>query len=311
MTMIAIANESYPEPGYIKDGNSDYQVQKTVIWTKEMGDIEDGKDKLVDRMESNDFDPNDSDLRRGSNVLQGLMSTRKRKLNRIPRTPVGLQKILEGIPGDEENTEGSDSVSPAFNPTTPSTVQTTESSGTAQTQGPRMILEFTPVREPEPALHFESEERTDMSMFIAPVVMNSAKVAHSNWMVDSGAGMSGTSSTTNLKDTMRCKIPITPAFGEVMNATSEGLINDPTFKQLGIKAIHIEGMHHNLLSVHQVCTGGESGEEQVGIFTSEGCQFFPLSKCKEALKIMSKCSNTFYGLVNGGVYVYAPAGTKK
>ena len=75
-----------------------------------------------------------------------------------------------------------------------------------------------------------------------------------------------------MKDTMRCKIPITPAFGEVMNATSEGLISDPTFKKLRIKAIHIEGIHHNLLSVHQVCTGGESGEEQVGVFPSEGRQ---------------------------------------
>ena len=65
----------------------------------------------------------------------------------------------------------------------------------------------------------------------------------------------GFADTINLKDTMRCKIPITPAFGEVINATSEGLISDPTFKKLGIKAIHIEGMHHNLLSVHQVCTG--------------------------------------------------------
>ena len=96
-----------------------------------------------------------------------------------------------------------------------------------------------------------------------------------------------------------------------MNATSEGTISDPTFDKLGIKAIHIEGMHHNLLSVYQVCAGGGSGEEQVGIFTAEGWQFFPLSQCREALKIMSKCSNTFYGLVNGGVFVYAPAGTKK
>ena len=259
-------------------------------------------------------------------MIQGLISNKKRRLNRTPRTLLGLKKILEGSPGAEDNTEGSDSDSAAYNPTSPpstmesvesyatsppSTVLTTESSGTARTQGPRMILEFTPVREQAPAVDFESEERTDMSMFIAPVVMNSAQVAQSNWMVDSGAGMSGTSSTINLKDTMRCKIPITPAFGEVMNATSEGLISDPTFKKLGIKAIHIEGMHHNLLSVHQVCTGKESGEEQVGIFTSEGCQFFPLSKCKEALKIMSKCNNTFYGLVKGGVYVYAPAGSKK
>ena len=96
-----------------------------------------------------------------------------------------------------------------------------------------------------------------------------------------------------------------------MNATTEGLISDPTFKEVGIKAIHVEGMHHNLLSVHQVYTGGESGKEQVGIFTSEGCQFFPLSKSIEALKIMSTCKSTFYGLVKGGVYVYAPAGSKK
>ena len=188
---------------------------------------------------------------------------------------------------------------------------TTESSGNERTQGPRTTLEFTPIREPEPAVDSNSEERTDMSVFMAPVVMNSAQIAQSNWMTDSGAGMSGTSSTTNLKDTMRCRIPITPAFGGVMNATSEGLISDPTFKKLGIKAIHIEGMHRNLQSVHQVCKGGESGEEQVGIFTSEGCQFFPLSKCKEAFKIMSKCNNTFYGLVKGGVFSYAPAGPEK
>ena len=160
-------------------------------------------------------------------------------------------------------------------------------------------------------MDFVSEKRTDVSMFIAPVVMNSAQLAHTSWMVDSGAGMSGTASTTNLIDTIRCKIPITPAFRSVMNATTEGLISDPTFKGLGLKAIHIEGMHHNLLSVHQVCTGGESGEEQVGIFTSEGCHFFPQSKSREALKIMSTCKNTFYGLVKGVVYVYAPAGFKK
>ena len=196
----------------------------------------------------------------------------------------------------DDHTEGSESASPALG--------TTESSRKARIQGPGTTLEFTPVREPEPAVDFDSQKRTDTSIFIAPVAMNSAQIAHSNWMVDSGAGMSGTSSTINLKDTMRCKIPITPAFGAVMNATA-------TLEGLGIKAIHIEGMHHNLLSVHQVCTGGESGDEQVGIFTSEGCQFFPLSKSREALKIMLTCKNTFYGLVKGGVYVYAPTGSKK
>ena len=114
----------------------------------------------------------------------------------------------------------------------------------------------------------------NMSMSIAPVAMLSAQSHSINWMVDSGAGMSGTSSTSNLRDTMSCHIPITPAFGSVLNA-----------RKLGIRVIHIDGMHHNLLSVHQVFT---SGQEQVGIFTSEGCQFFPLSACREALNIMSK-----------------------
>ena len=66
--------------------------------------------------------------------------------------------------GDEE----SQSKSPAFNPTSPATMSTVESYATsrpstvkstessyARTQGPRTILEFTPVREPEPAVEHE------------------------------------------------------------------------------------------------------------------------------------------------------------
>ena len=81
----------------------------------------------------------------------------------------------------------------------------------------------------------DSDERSYMSMFIALVAMNCAQVATTNWMVDSGAG----NSTINLRNTMRYKIPITPAFRAVMNATTEGMMSDPTFKKLGIKAIHI------------------------------------------------------------------------
>ena len=97
-----------------------------------MGNIEDTKDKLVDKMESNDFDPYDLDLQRGSNVTQGLVSNKKRRLNRTPRTPLRLKKILEGIPGAEDDTEGSDSDSPAYNPTSPpSTMERVESYATS------------------------------------------------------------------------------------------------------------------------------------------------------------------------------------
>ena len=98
LSMCAIVNESYPEPMCIKNGKSDFQAQKTVIWTSQMGNIEDTKDKLVDKMESNELDPNKPVLRRGCNATQGLVSNKKRKLNRTPRTPLGLKMILEGIP---------------------------------------------------------------------------------------------------------------------------------------------------------------------------------------------------------------------
>ena len=302
--------------------------------------IEQLRQILVNNIEPNEVETDPQFLRRGDNMIQRMISNKKRRQN---MEPIAFPKLVhnedtineqldaehqsESSDAEDQSESGDEesmSKSPAFNPTSPATMSTVNSyatsqpstvksieSSSARTQGPRTILEFTPVREPEPAVEQEHTEKSDMSMFTVPITMNSAQVQSSNWMIDSGAGMSGTSSTNNLKNTMRCKIPITPAFGSVMDATSEGTINDQTLGPLGIRAIHIEGMHHNLLSVYQVCAGGESGEEQVGIFTSEGCQFFPLSKCKDALKIMSKCSNTFYGLVNGGVYVYAPAGTKK
>ena len=131
--MYAIVIESYPEPRFIKDGNSDYQAQRSVIWTSQMGNLVQIKKELVEKMETKDFDPNDSALRSGENAIQCLMSNNKRKRNRLPRTPLRLKGITEeGSPGDEGNTEGSDSDSPAYNPTSPpSTVETTESYATS------------------------------------------------------------------------------------------------------------------------------------------------------------------------------------
>ena len=110
-------------------------------------------EELVEKMGTIDFDPNDLYLRRGEKQLQGLISNSKRKRNRLPISPLGLKRITEeGSPSAEENTEGSESESPAYSPTSPpsivettesyptspqSTVGTTESSGSARTQGAR------------------------------------------------------------------------------------------------------------------------------------------------------------------------------
>ena len=81
--------------------------------------------------------------------------------------------------------------------------------------------------------------------------------------------------------------------------------------QLNIRALHVDKMHHNLLSVHQLCEGGESRTKQVGVFTDEGCRFFPLNHCRDALKLLSSKPQTFYGLAQNGVYIYAPSDQPK
>ena len=188
--MIAIVKVSYPEPKYIKDIESYYQVQRSVTWSdytsnkKNLSAIR-YKELLVQHMTTNDsdtfIDPVASHLRRGANAIQGLISSSKRKRNRVQIFPLGLQMVNEMDSSSDDHTEGSESASPAFHPTSPPySVETTESLGKARTQGPGTTLEFTPVQEPEPAVDSDSKERTDLSMFSAPVAMKSAQIAHSN-----------------------------------------------------------------------------------------------------------------------------------
>ena len=135
--MIDIVRESLPEFCNIKDFNSDFQVQRSITWVdytnrKHLTQL-DFKEKLVDNMETNDPKIPEHYLRRGANAIQGLISSSKRKRNKIPITPHGIQKINEKDSSSDENTEGSETASPAFDPTSPPySVETTESSGKAR-----------------------------------------------------------------------------------------------------------------------------------------------------------------------------------
>ena len=124
------------------------------------------------------------------------------------------------------------------------------------------------------------------------------------WLIDSGAAISGTGTRGDIANMRRCNIPITPAYGEVIRATTEGIIKDNVLGQLGIRVLHVDNMNHKLLSVHQVCDGGSQHHHKVGVFTNEGCRFFPLEDCRDALKLLSTKKQTFQGLA--GVYVYSP-----
>ena len=54
-------------------------------------------------------------------------------------------------------------------------------------------------------------------------------------------------------------------------------IRDPRLGQHNIRAVHVDKVHQNLLSVHQLCKGGEFRTKQIGVFTDEACRFFPLN----------------------------------
>ena len=163
--MIAIVRESLPELSYIKDYNSDFQVQRSITLddytNKKNVTAVDIKESLVGQMPTNDPTIPSNHLQRGANAIQGLISSSKRQKNRIPVTPRGLQKVNEMESSSDDNTEGSESASAAFDPTSPPySVETTESAGKARIQGQGTTLEFTPVREPEPAVDFDSDRKS-------------------------------------------------------------------------------------------------------------------------------------------------------
>ena len=131
------------------------------------------------------------------------------------------------------------------------------------------------------------------------------------WLIDSGAAVSGTSAHCDITNSINCNIPITPAFGSIIRATTEGTINDPVLSPMGIRVLQVDDMHHKLLSVHQVCAGGNNNQKQVGVFTDEGCRYFPLDTCWDALKLLSNKKQTFSGLAHNGVYLYSPDANSK
>ena len=157
-----------------------------------------------------------------------------------------------------------------------------------------------------------SSTSSQLSMFIPRNVYMATSTRQSPpWLIDSGAAISGTSAHCDITNSINCNIPITSAFGSIIRATTEGTINVPVLSPMGIRVLQVDDMHHKLLSVHQVCAGGNNNQKQVGVFTDEGCRFFPLDTCWDALKLLSNKKQTLYGWAHNGVYLYSPDANSK
>ena len=86
-----------------------------------------------------------------------------------------------------------------------------------------------------------SSTSSHLSMFIPRTVYMAISTRQSiPWLIDSGATISGTSAHCDITNSINCNIPITPAFGSIIRATTEGTINDPVLSSMGIWVLHVD-----------------------------------------------------------------------
>ena len=81
-TMFAIIAESYPATHFVKDFKSDFQVMKSMAWNDFMtgenpANIKELRKLLLNNIEPNEYDPESRQLRRGENLIEGMISNKK------------------------------------------------------------------------------------------------------------------------------------------------------------------------------------------------------------------------------------------
>ena len=57
--------------------------------------------------------------------------------------------------------------------------------------------------------------------------------------------------------------------------------------------------------ISEALISNHTGVQQMGVFTVEGCRFYPIQANKDVLKILSDRPRTLQGLAKQGVYVYS------
>ena len=80
--MFAIIAESYPATHFVKDFKSDFQVMKSMAWNDFMtgenpANIKELRKLLLNNIEPNEYDPESRQLRRGENLIEGMISNKK------------------------------------------------------------------------------------------------------------------------------------------------------------------------------------------------------------------------------------------
>ena len=115
--------------------------------------------------------------------------------------------------------------------------------------------------------------------------MNKLSTSTSSYIMDSGAGRTGTSHLHLLKNVQpNANTTVSGAFGPSIQPTHTG-----DFGPLGLDAVYIESMgSHTLVSLSQYCRGGKSGKQHIGVFTPQGYRMYDLQSALPALTLAAQ-----------------------
>ena len=133
--------------------------------------------------------------------------------------------------------------------------------------------------------------------------IKSVQMINHQIIFDSGASTCATSDVSIIKDIIHGEgVKATPAFGPPITSTASG-----TYGPLDLDIILMEGMQETLVSVSQLCQGGQSNCQNIVIFTSEGMRCFTLESSRTALQLIDKVGQeVIRGYISNGVYVHDP-----
>ena len=122
-------------------------------------------------------------------------------------------------------------------------------------------------------------------------------------LVDTGASRCGTPDASKLKNKMPCdNISVQGAFGPPVIPRTTGTITD-----MNLDCVKLPSLSNTLISVSQACAGGRSGNEQVFIFTKEGCRAYSYASVASALHSMTLTGEETLRAENkNGLYVMIP-----
>ena len=134
--------------------------------------------------------------------------------------------------------------------------------------------------------------------FFTTVPMNAMNVTDKVIIMDSGAGRTGTSDMSLLKNVKPApSTTVTGAFGPSINASHTG-----SFGPHGLDAIYIKTMGpQTLVSLSQFCS---AGNKFIGVFTDTEYRMYDRASAEPALKLLAiKGVEAERGNVRNGIYV--------